>query len=96
MNFTPSQQFVKAFELPQSSYVFETHKQLDEFVAMLKSKNETFKVMYPNEVTLLKSFDRAFWLRHYSNPDESKFHAHVEGSKLCCPFDDPKKTASYM
>lgn len=91
---------------------FKTHKELDEFVIYLLKKlgyltlNEMMKD-YPGEVALLKGFDRAFWLRHFSqlerlkkNKDyiiDQKFSPLVDKNhSMSCPFDDPRNTLSIM
>lgn len=73
MEFHPDAEFVKKFGLPKDRYSFQTHKQLDEFMYNLMLKCPTFNLDYENERTLLKSFDRAFWLRHFKKPDLEQF-----------------------
>jgi hypothetical protein len=49
----------------QKKISFETHKELDVFVNQILDKMPDFFSVYKNDAALLKSFDRAFWLRHY-------------------------------
>ena len=45
---------------------FETHKELDEFVQRIIDNFPNFmKDYHDTDAALLKSFDRAFWLKHY-------------------------------
>jgi hypothetical protein len=45
---------------------FTTHTELDKFVkSLIENENINFLEKYPNEYSLLKSFDRAFWMRQY-------------------------------
>jgi hypothetical protein len=91
---------------------FDTHDQLDKFVLhLLQScgfvRLDEFANKYPGETALLKSFDRAFWLRHLRDTDrlkktsswkmDSKYiPSRNELGDHCCPFDDPRKTCSLM
>lgn len=70
MSFRPDKDFLERFDLDKSEFLFTTHKELDLFVTSLKQKSSTFQLDYPSEWGLLKSFDRAFWLRHIRNPEE--------------------------
>lgn len=90
---------------------FKTHQELDLFVhKMLKelefgSISEMEKV-YPGEVALLKGFDRAFWLRYFSQLErlkkdskyivDEKYSPLKDEKSFCCPFDDPRLTFSLM
>jgi hypothetical protein len=69
---------------------FHTHQELDDFVKMLIEKEPMFQENYPMEWMLLKSFDRAFWLRHFKHQEDSKFTPDPD-----CPFHDPTQTASF-
>jgi hypothetical protein len=61
MEFKPDAKFQEAFGLTQSKYTFQSHAELDLFITDLVKKRATFKLDFPSEVTLLKSFDRGFW-----------------------------------
>lgn len=63
MEFVPDAEFKAKFKLEKEKYTFETHQDLDSFVHHLMTICPTFKLDHDNERVLLKSFDRAFWLR---------------------------------
>jgi hypothetical protein len=43
-------------------YLFENHKQLDDYLETVINKNiSSFLIDHPEDYHLLKSFDRAFW-----------------------------------
>ena len=93
MVFEPSKEFIKKFKLVVNSYKFKDHVELDNFVMMLKRKDDIAFVMdFPGDYKVLKSFDRAFWLRHFKRPSDNRFRPSIAS----CPFDDPRKTKSYM
>lgn len=105
--FTPDKEFKQKFDLQEKSYTFDSHAELDTFVTQLKQKCHTFKLDYPSEWGLLKSFDRAFWLRHYKDTKHVKYtplggpcpppvnnHASINPTK--CPFGNPIQTHSYV
>ena len=85
MEFQPDADFIKKFELTQDKYAFKTHQELDTFMYNLTQKCPTFKLDYENESTLLKSFDRAFWLRHFKKPELEQFQPgfHDAKAKVC-------------
>ena len=63
-----TKQLKQDFEfIKEESMKFETHQELDKFVIKLLEKDPNFLKNKKNEfiVNLLKSFDRAFWLRWY-------------------------------
>ena len=47
-----------------NSIKFSTHEQLDQFVLRCLRIDPEMKTNYPDVWSLLKGFDRAFWLRH--------------------------------
>lgn len=63
IEFVPDAEFKTKFKLEKDKYTFDTHQDLDSFVHYLMSVCPTFKLDHDNERVLLKSFDRAFWLR---------------------------------
>jgi len=77
-------------EIKESKKRFNTHQELDDFVKELIAKEPLFQENYPMEWMLLKSFDRAFWLRHFKHGEDAKFTPDPE-----CPFKDPTITASF-
>eukprot|EP01080_Neovahlkampfia_damariscottae_P009179 gene9179-1267_t len=103
MEFHMDHQFRTDFELKESSVKFKTHKDLDVFVQDLKKKDLEFEFKYKSEMILLKSFDRAFWLRHFKFPSDDNWKPlKIEKTQengdvdiqLGCPFDDPQETNS--
>ena len=103
MEFHMDHQFRQEFEKKESSVKFQTHKELDLFVQGLKDKDLEFEFKYKSEMILLKSFDRAFWLRHFKFPQDDnwkplKIEKKQENGdidiQLGCPFDDPQETNS--
>jgi hypothetical protein len=76
--------------IKESKKRFQTHHDLDEFVKELITKEPMFQDNYPMEWMLLKSFDRAFWLRHFKHADDPNFLPDSD-----CPFKDPTMTASF-
>jgi len=72
---------------------FESHRELDEFVLECLQKDPQFENNYAAEWMLLKSFDRAFWLRHFKVKTDEKY---IGGCHLGeCPFKDPEQTTSF-
>eukprot|EP00761_Pharyngomonas_kirbyi_P006787 gb/GECH01006795.1/.p1 GENE.gb/GECH01006795.1/~~gb/GECH01006795.1/.p1 ORF type:complete len:424 (+),score=111.40 gb/GECH01006795.1/:1-1272(+) len=61
------------FGIKESAVKFDSHKELDEFVLKLMEKEKMLETKYPDHWMLLKSFDRAFWLRHFRNPNNDGF-----------------------
>jgi hypothetical protein len=49
----------------EKKITFSTHKELDIFVNEILEKKPDFFISNKSDAALLKSFDRAFWLRHY-------------------------------
>lgn len=71
---------------------FKTHAQLDQFVHYLLKIEPEFQFRYKYEYYLLKSFDRAFWMRALSsNFENGKFNPCVDSYGVNdCPFGDPR------
>lgn len=77
--------------------------ELDQFVRDLMDIDPLFDTKYPYDYKLLKSFDRAFWLRHTSKPQDPRWEPlreEVQGFDgvelhLKCPFGDPNETWSF-
>lgn len=92
MIFKPDTAFLDKFDLHETNeFVFHTHEELDKFVCMLQSKYALFDVDFAKEKELLKSFDRAFWIRHLHTPSDAKYQPCPN-----CPFDNPKNTGSVL
>ncbi len=94
--FKPSPEFAKKFRLEKPSYTFNTHEELDVFVQYLQETIGAWNAFYPYEYILLKGFDRAFWLRHFSFPDNPKYKPVLGDNAACCCFKDPRDTGSLM
>jgi hypothetical protein len=103
MEFNLNQDFREKFRITDKKVVFLTHTQLDQFVEGLLEKEPEFDTKYKQEWSMLKSFDRAFWLRHYKFQDDVRWKPHKTESQdedndivldLACPFDDPENTYS--
>jgi len=107
IQFTATKAFREIFQLKKSSYDFPTHKDLDEFVSSLLAIEPLFKSKFSSEYALLKSFDRAFWLRHFKSPEDERmqplFNDNYKtntrisgrvGDFQMCPFDNPRSTKS--
>lgn len=93
MEFSPTKTFKENFQLSLDNYHFDSHTELDDFVTKCNQVDGIgFQIDFKEEGRLLKSFDRAFWLRHFKNLKEEIFKPSPNG----CPFDDPRKTKSYM
>eukprot|EP00761_Pharyngomonas_kirbyi_P002997 gb/GECH01003001.1/.p1 GENE.gb/GECH01003001.1/~~gb/GECH01003001.1/.p1 ORF type:complete len:406 (+),score=99.21 gb/GECH01003001.1/:1-1218(+) len=84
--FTFGAEFRETMRLRHPSVTFNTHQELDEFVYRVLDQEPSAFDRFPNEMSLLKSFDRAFWMRHlkFSNQDTYKPHSDRD-----CPFGDP-------
>ena len=65
MVFECTPEFQETFEEPSAHIRFETHRDLDAKVEQWVLKDSNFITKYPEEWALLKSFDRAFWLRYH-------------------------------
>jgi hypothetical protein len=103
MVFTMSDDFRETFKIKEKKVTFSSHKDLDAFVKSLMSNEMEFDLKYKSEWTLLKSFDRAFWLRYYKFKDDVTFQPlFTEGKnedgeiehKECCPFGNPEESGS--
>lgn len=75
---------------------FSTHEELDDLVVKVLEKIPKFKNLYPEDYLLLKSYDRAFWLKYYRDKrNKENWAKEPEDDKECgCPFDNPEKTRS--
>eukprot|EP01080_Neovahlkampfia_damariscottae_P010213 gene10213-2633_t len=69
--FPINQQMKFDFCLREDEIEFTSHSQLDKFVHSIEEKSTVlFEETYPNEYLLLKSFDRAFWLKHQKSVED--------------------------
>jgi hypothetical protein len=90
LSYTLDDDVRQSYNIKDKVKQFHTHRDLDEFIYYLLEQNPEFEDKHPMEWGLLKSFDRAFWLRHFKNPEDKKFQQHEKE----CPFKDPTITAS--
>lgn len=65
MVFKMTESFCKEFNIEETQLKFDSHKKLDSFVQYLKKRQTHVNLTYYEEWKLLKSFDRAFWLRDF-------------------------------
>ncbi|EFC37592.1 predicted protein [Naegleria gruberi] len=109
MKFVLEEEFKKRFNIPttQKSVKFKTHCELDQFVLQLLDIDPLADKNYPNEFKLLKSFDRAFWLRHLSGKKsmaDPRWQPYREEEPsfdgvalvLKCHFGDPRERFSFV
>jgi hypothetical protein len=95
MEFPVSSKLRSELEIPYQSVMFNTHQELDEFVMMLIGSETNFSVLYKDDWELLKSFDRAFWLRYFKIVKSKNYkegNDDVNSWKPCtkCPFGNPE------
>lgn len=97
MNFSISHDLRGMTDIKESSITFKSHQELDKFVQILYDKAPDYLKNHPEEEMLLKSFDRAFWLKHYNKKKniEEASPLFNEKGELECPFKDPKETRSF-
>eukprot|EP01080_Neovahlkampfia_damariscottae_P008737 gene8737-685_t len=62
--FKMKPKFIEYFTIKFTEITFKTHVELDEFVTYLLKVDENAEQIFPDEFILLKSFDRAFWLKN--------------------------------
>jgi hypothetical protein len=112
MIFKPENQFSETFQLKEKFYEFSNHESLDIFVRNLIEKDSDFQKHYKLEYALLKTFDRAFWLKHFGDknllnyrcftidpeePSELDISLNLDNGNGCgCPFQDPRETNSII
>jgi len=65
--------FREVFKIKEKSKKFNSHEELDTFIHYLQKSDMEFELKYKNEWVLLKSFDRAFWMRYYKFPNDAKW-----------------------
>lgn len=63
LEFKPSTEFQRKFKVKKISQ-FSSHQELDEFTQRLLEIDVQLPKNHPDEFTLLKSFDRGFWMKH--------------------------------
>eukprot|EP01080_Neovahlkampfia_damariscottae_P009448 gene9448-1654_t len=60
-------------ESSKSEIEFQTHQELDNFIVKLLEIEPTFAKEYKHDFNLLKSFDRALWLKFLKSQDEINY-----------------------
>lgn len=85
--FVPRKEFKKRFGLTDDSYLFSTHKELDEFTHSI-SKIDNYSIWFTEEFNILRQFDLVFWVRNHST--QSKDEKYAPAQKKCI-FGDPLK-----
>jgi hypothetical protein len=78
---------------------FNTHIELDKFVDKINDIYPTYFDQHPDDRLLLKSFDRAFWLRYFNeknNNDCKPEEVNESNFYSSCPFQHPYQTCSIM
>jgi hypothetical protein len=73
MEFPMDNNFREIFKIKEKSKKFNTHEELDSFIHYLQKSDMEFELKYKNEWVLLKSFDRAFWMRYYKFPNDTRW-----------------------
>lgn len=94
MSFSLNPDLREKFEIKATKHTFNTHADLDTFVHKILNKDPLFEENNKQEWALLKSFDRAFWLRHYKSPEDPKYKPLEDDNDSECPFRDPQVTLS--
>ncbi|KAL9647084.1 hypothetical protein ABK040_016558 [Willaertia magna] len=61
--------------LKETKISFNTHRELDTLMCNILSKIPNFQEAYEEDYMLLKSFDRAMWLRSFRNPQDVTYQA---------------------
>lgn len=79
LQYKPSDDFKKKYDIQKSKVSFPSHCDLDRFVQQLIAKNPLFPDVDKDVYMFLKSLDRAFWLRHYKFQESiQRFESQIE------------------
>eukprot|EP01080_Neovahlkampfia_damariscottae_P010541 gene10540-3060_t len=73
LKYPVSDEIKTKFDISENEIEFKTHQELDIFVKKLFKKDFTFDLSYKGDYNLLKSFDRAFWLKHLKCRNELRY-----------------------
>lgn len=95
LSFHINDEMREKLEIKDKVKKFTTHEELDQFVESCVEKDPQFEENFKEHMLLLKSFDRAFWLRHFKHPDDKQFIPLGGGNPTKCPFKDPTCTTSF-
>lgn len=88
-------------KVKEEKILFKSHKQLDQFIIDAELAYPKFSVDYKEELMLLKSYDRAFWLRNLGKESSNALYTPLRelgkngNLELKCPFDDPRNTKTF-
>jgi hypothetical protein len=107
ISFDMDPQFRDRFDLKGKEIEFKSHLELDKFVKKFQEHTEYSHndPVCKDAMILLKSFDRAFWLKALKFPENVDFsclsHPGIDENGLfkniCeCPFLDPCATGSFV
>eukprot|EP01080_Neovahlkampfia_damariscottae_P009178 gene9178-1266_t len=96
IQFEMDSQFRDYFGIKEKTKEFKTHQELDSFVNELVELDVDFQKNYKDHWALLKSFDRAFWLKHFKFKNDEKFNPEMDGDEENCPFGDPHESGSIV
>jgi hypothetical protein len=107
MEFEMNEEFRKKFKIKDQVIKFTSHQQLDTFILNLIEIDKHFLQKYgfvefvrtnddSAETMILKSFDRAFWLRHRKTPGDDTVKPYSENNIQLCPFGIPTMTNSIL
>jgi hypothetical protein len=99
ISFEMDNSFRDEFKIKEKCIQFKTHRELDDFVNMLYEKDGSFAKRFPDHNNLLKSFDRAFWLRHFKSRNDVAYKPSADSTgetetSCSCPFRNPMETGS--
>jgi hypothetical protein len=92
LNYVPRPDMMKKLGREEGPVQFKTHRELDDFVNAITTHFPTYFDLDDNGVDdwkLLKSFDRAFWLRKFKH-DTEQYEPHN------CPFKNPLDSGSIL
>jgi len=82
---------------------FQNHVEIDKFVQKIIDFDPMWmqSLKYQEDFRLLKSLDRAFWLRHLKDKKKKEYQFQeydpIKGdTQVCkCPFGDPRASKSF-
>jgi hypothetical protein len=74
LTFPVSLEMKQRFGIEKDSIEFISHSELDHFFRDLQEKDLAFELKFRDEYKLLKSFDRAFWLKYLKLEKELTKH----------------------
>jgi len=89
----------KALEMTDNEIEFKAHIELDDFVRQVANTLPDYFPANTDDWMLLKSFDRAFWLRSFRYPTRSEYmptECSQETFHTSCPFNHPRATNSIV